>query len=151
MEARDPKLFVIMPFKEPFDTIYREVIFPVAKEMKFDVKRIDEVSGPGLILEDIQQEISQSHAVVAEVSSPNPNVFYELGFAHALGKPAVLLIRRPEEQPMPFDIRGYRAIFYDDSIGGKRIVERKLRDHLKAVLQVATASQYAGADYNTLN
>lgn len=134
VEARDPRLFVIMPFKEPFDTVYREVIAPVAKDLKFDVVRIDEVHGPGLILEDIQQEISRSHAVIAEVSSHNPNVFYELGFAHALGKPAVLLVRRQDEQLMPFDIRGYRAIFYDDSIGGKRVVERTLREHLKAVL-----------------
>lgn len=145
VEASDPRLFVIMPFKEPFDTIYREVIAPVAKDLQFDVIRIDEVHGPGVILEDIQQEISRSHAVIAEVSSHNPNVFYELGFAHALGKPAVLLVRRQEEQSMPFDIRGYRAIFYDDSIGGKRVVERKLREHLRAVLQSAANYEEARA------
>ena len=51
-----------------------------------------------------------------------------------LRKPAVLLVRGQEGQAMPFDIRGSRAIFYDDSIGGKKTVERKLRQHLKAVL-----------------
>jgi hypothetical protein len=61
------------------------------------------------------------------------NVFYELGYAHALGKPAVLLIRRESGRDIPFDIRGYRAIVYDDSISGKKIVERNLAQHLRAV------------------
>jgi hypothetical protein len=55
--SSDPKVFVIMPFKEPFDTLYREVIFPVAKDLRFEVIRVDEIPGPGVILEDIQQQI----------------------------------------------------------------------------------------------
>lgn len=123
-----------MPFAEPFDTLYREVIKPVAKELAFGINRVDEIQAPGIILDDIQRQIAESHAVVAEVSSRNPNVFYELGFAHALGKPAVILVRRDDAASMPFDIRGYRAIFYDDSIGGKRKVENLLRQHLTAVV-----------------
>jgi hypothetical protein len=76
----------------------------------------------------------QAHAVVAEISTPNPNVFYELGYAHALRKPAILLFRRQEGEAMPFDVSGYRAIFYDDTIGGKKGVERSLEQHLKAIL-----------------
>jgi len=131
---RMPRVFVIMPFAEPFDTLYREVILPVCTQLGFNVLRIDEVNGPGVILDDIQREIVASDAVVAEISNHNPNVFYELGYAHALGKPAVLLVRRQEGKDMPFDIRGYRAIFYDDTIGGKRTVERRLREHLAAIL-----------------
>jgi hypothetical protein len=70
---------------------------------------------------------------VAEITTHNPNVFYELGYAHALRKPALLLVRRQEGETMPFDIRGYRAIFYDDSIGGKKTVERNLKQHLRAI------------------
>jgi len=128
-----PRVFVIMPFAEPFDTLYRDVIAPVAKGLGFNIIRVDEIPGPGIILDDIQQQIEQAHAVVAEISTNNPNVFYELGFAHALKKPAVLLLRRGESQNMPFDVRGYRAIFYDDTIGGKKAVERHLHQHLHAV------------------
>jgi hypothetical protein len=128
-----PKIFVIMPFSEPFESLYREVIKPVADEMGFAITRVDEITGPGIILDDIQQQIEDSHAVVAEVSTHNPNVFYELGYAHALKKPAILLVRREDAAKMPFDIRGYRAIFYDDSIGGKKVVERKLSQHLSAI------------------
>jgi len=129
-----PKLFVIMPFAEPFDTLYREVIFPVTSKLNFRVVRVDEIAGPGIILEDIQRQVENSQAVVAEISTHNPNVFYELGYAHALRKPAILLVRRQEGQSMPFDVRGYRAIFYDDSIGGKKNVERNLEQHLRAIL-----------------
>ena len=95
---------------------------------------MDEIAGPGIIVDDIQRQISEANVIVAEISSKNPNVFYELGYAHALSKPAVLLARRESSAEMPFDIRGYRAIFYDDTIGGKKTVERNLEQHLKAVL-----------------
>lgn len=129
-----PRIFVIMPFSEPFETLYREVISPVAEKTGFEIIRVDEIPGPGIILDDIQQQIEGAHAVVAEISQHNPNVFYELGYAHALRKPAVLLVRREEGAKMPFDVRGYRAIFYDDSIGGKKNVERNLQQHLNAIL-----------------
>jgi hypothetical protein len=90
--------------------------------------------GPGIIIEDIQRQIESSHAVVTEISTQNPNVYYELGYAHALRKPAVLLVRRSDGSTMPFDIRGYRAIFYHDCIGGKKSVERNLQQHLRAIL-----------------
>ena len=134
LTAVQPRIFVIMPFSEPFDTLYREVIHPVANRLGFEIVRVDEIAGPGIIVDDIQRQISQSNAVVAEISSRNPNVFYELGYAHALEKPAVLLAKRESSGEMPFDIRGYRAIFYDDTIGGKKAVERSLEQHLKAVL-----------------
>ncbi|HZK81406.1 MAG TPA: hypothetical protein VFC46_10075 [Humisphaera sp.] len=134
MVSKPLTAFVIMPFSEPFDTLYREVINPVARAAKFSVTRVDEISGPGIILDDIQRQIAASDAIVAEISTQNPNVFYELGFAHALKKPAVLLVRKQESPKLPFDIAGYRAIFYDDTIGGKRLVEQKLRDHLEAVV-----------------
>jgi hypothetical protein len=132
-EHRRPKAFVAMPFSEPYDTVYREVIRPVAEEEDFEVLRIDEVTGPGIIFEDIKQHIEDSTIAVAEITAPNQNVFYELGYAHALNKPTILLAQRGQE--LPFDNRSYRVIFYDDSIGGKPVVERELRKHLQAVLR----------------
>ena len=79
--------------------------------------RIDEKSGPGVIFQDMQREISQSDIVIAEITPANPRVFYELGYARALGKPTILLAQRGGK--LPFDIASYRVVFYDDSIGGK--------------------------------
>ncbi|MDX1965974.1 MAG: hypothetical protein SFV23_02275 [Planctomycetaceae bacterium] len=133
--SRPPQLFVVMPFSEPFDTFYRAVVRKVARHEGFEIVRVDEIRGPGNILEDIRRQIAAAHVVVAEISSPNPNVFYEVGYAHALNKPVILLARRSEDRVLPFDLRPYRVIFYDDTIGGKDEVERTLRDHLKAVLR----------------
>jgi len=128
-----PRAFVAMPFEEPFNTMYREVIRPEAEELGLHVVRVDELARPGIIFEDIKREISDSKVVIAEITAPNQNVFYELGYAHALNKPTILLAQRGRE--LPFDIHSYRVIFYDDTIGGKPEVERNLAKHLKSVLQ----------------
>ena len=126
-----PRAFVVMQYAEPYDTVYREVIQKQADASGFDVVRIDEKAGPGIIFQDIQREIEQAEVVIAEITPANPNVFYELGYAHALGKPTILLARREAE--LPFDIRSFRVVFYNDTIGGKSEVERNLRKHLEAI------------------
>jgi hypothetical protein len=126
-----PRAFVVMQFAEPYNTFYREVIQNQADAAGFDVVRIDEKAGPGVIFQDIQREIEQAEIVIAEITPANPNVFYELGYAHALGKPTILLAQRDAE--LPFDIRSFRVVFYNDTIGGKTEVERNLRRHLDAI------------------
>jgi nucleoside 2-deoxyribosyltransferase len=107
------------------------VIQQQAETAGFEVVRIDEKAGPGVIFQDIQREIEQAEIVIAEITPANANVFYELGYAHALGKPTILLARRGSE--LPFDIKSYRVVFYNDTIGGKPEVERSLRRHLEAL------------------
>ncbi len=129
-----PRAFVAMEYREPFDTFYREVIEPQAKK-RYDVVRIDEKSGLGVIFQDMQREIGRADVVIAEITPANPNVFYELGYAQALGKPTILLAQRGGK--LPFDIASYRVVFYDDSIGGKSRVEEDLAKHLDAISQSA--------------
>jgi hypothetical protein len=133
-----PSVFVIMPFKEPYNSLYEDVIKPVAHDCKIEINRIDEVRGPGIILNDIQEQIQRAHVVVAEISEINANVFYELGYAHALEKPAVLLVLEEKIKDLLFDIRGYRAIPYHDSIKGKKVVELNLRQTFRAVMHDAS-------------
>jgi len=133
VQRRPPTAFVAMQFGEPYDTVYRTVIRPEAKKLGMEVVRIDEVNRPGIIFQDIQRKIEDAKVVIAEITAPNQNVYYEVGYAHALNKPTILLAQRGRE--LPFDIRSYRVIFYDDSIGGKPLVERTLREHLHAILQ----------------
>jgi len=123
-----------MEYREPFDTFYREVIKPQAEKL-YKVVRIDEKSGPGVIFQDMQRETGQSDVVIAEITLANPNVFYELGYAQALGKPTILLAQRGGK--LPFDIASYRVVFYDESIGGKSRVEEDLASHLDVISQSA--------------
>ena len=132
VSSASPQVFVAMQFGHPFDTLYQEVIYPLSKALGLNVIRIDEVAGPGIIFEDIKRQIAEAKIVIAEITAPNQNVFYELGYAHALNKPTILLAQRGKE--LPFDIRSYRVIFYDDSIGGKPALERDLQKHLEAIL-----------------
>ena len=126
-----PRAFVVMQFAEPYDTFYREIILNQAEAAGYEVVRIDEKAGPGVIFQDIQREIEQAEIVIAEITPANPNVFYELGYAHALGKPTILLAQR--ESKLPFDIQSFRVVFYNDTIGGKVEVERNLKRHLEAI------------------
>ncbi len=127
-----PRAFVAMQFAEPFDTFYKEVIREQTQAAGFEVTRMDEKPGPGVIFQDMQREIQQAEVVIAEITSANPNVFYEVGYAHALGKPTILLAQRGA--PPPFDISSFRVIYYNNTIGGKAEVERNLSRHLEAIL-----------------
>ncbi len=131
VDGSRPKAFVVMQFEETYDNLYREVIRPVCEKSGFQVERADDVFRPGTILQDIINGLLDSDVVIAEVSPANRNVFYELGYAHALDKPTVLLARRGGE--LPFDISGYRVIYYDDTIGGKPQVEETLDKHLSNI------------------
>jgi hypothetical protein len=105
---------------------------PVSKKAGFSAIRADDIFRPGVILHDIIHGIVESDVVLAEITHVNANVFYELGYAHALNKPTILLANRLTEE-LPFDISGYRVIFYDDSIRGKGDIEATLRKHLESV------------------
>ena len=131
-----PRAFVVMQFAEPYNSLYREVIKPVAERVGFEVFRADDVFRPGIILQDITRSIVDADVVIAEVTPANPNVFYELGYAHAIDKPTVLLAEHPSDpaKHLPFDISGFRVIFYDDKIRGKRNVETMLRKHLTNII-----------------
>ena len=126
------KVFVVMQFSEPFKQLHTEVIQPIAKEFGLHAYHAGDVFGPGIILHDIAQGIIEAKIVIAEVTAPNQNVFYELGYAHALGKPTILLAERGKQ--LPFDIAGYRCLFYENTIGGKKQVEDALRKHFQTIL-----------------
>ena len=132
--ADEPNVFVVMQFGEPYDSLYREVIKPVCSKKGFKAFRADDVFKPGVILQDIRRGIVDSDVIIAEITPVNANVFYELGYAHALEKPTILLANRNTEK-LPFDVSGYRVIFYDDTIGGKRDVEQTLTQHLESIRQ----------------
>ncbi|MBL7196381.1 MAG: hypothetical protein ISS64_08845 [Desulfobacterales bacterium] len=129
--AEMPKLFVIMQFSPPFNALYTDVIFPVGTKAGFKVIRADEIAGPGLIIADIERQILEAKAIIADITPNNPNVFWEVGYAHAVKKPTVLIAER--ETKLPFDLSPFRTLFYDNTIGGKAKIEEGLKKHLAAI------------------
>jgi len=108
----DKKLvFVLTPFNEQFnDQFY--AIKDTIEEFGFTCSRGDEQNLSSNILPYIISQIKKSRVVVANISGRNPNVFYELGLAHALGKPVVIVSEALEN--IPFDISGTRILAFKD-------------------------------------
>jgi len=125
--------FVVMQFTDEFNSLYQEVIKPTCEEFGYNVVRADDIYTTGSIIEDITRLLRECTIVIADVTPNNPNVFYEVGFAHGLGKPTILLSDRKRDR-LPFDVSGFRTLFYDNTIGGKTAIEERLRKHLQAIL-----------------
>lgn len=127
---RKPVAFIVMQFTEEYNNLYKEVIKPICEEFGFDVERADEFYTSTPILSDIVKSIKNSSIIIAEITPDNPNVFYEVGYAHAINKPTILLSDKKREK-LPFDISGFRTLFYENSIAGKTQVEKSLRKYLQ--------------------
>jgi hypothetical protein len=134
VEAAKPKAFVVMQFGSEYDEVYQDVVKEICKDYEVNVLRADEVSGPGLIIADIVREISTSQLVIADITPLNANVYFEVGYALALGKPTILLATKGTA--LPFDVAGFRVLFYENTIGGKAKLEEGLRKHLNALLRI---------------
>lgn len=128
-----PQAFVVMQFNsQEYEDLFRDVIEPVCDSMRLKAYRADQTYSPGLVVADIQNQIAISRVVIAEITPINANVYYEVGYADALKKP-VILIADKRIKELPFDVRPYRTIFYENTIGGKGRVEEALRKYLTAL------------------
>lgn len=103
--------FTIMPFGGWFDTYYEQIFLPAIESSGLVARRADDLYRPSAIVHDIWEITKKAKIVLAELSGRNPNVFYELGLAHALAKPAILVTQTVED--VPFDLRALRVIVYD--------------------------------------
>ena len=124
-----PKCFIIMPFGGWFDKYYFEIYVPAIEEAGFEAKRADDLYRPGNIVNDIWKYTKEATVVLADLTNKNANVFYELGLAHAITKPAVLITASMED--VPFDLRSLRVIEYDkNSPKWGEILQEKIKNAL---------------------
>ena len=103
--ALDPKLaFVLMPFTAPLTAIYSTFIRPTVEAAGLVCRRADDIKSNKAIIQDIWKSICEARLIVADMSGLNPNVMYELGIAHTLGKETVLIYQKGESVKFPFDL-----------------------------------------------
>ena len=107
---RNDHIFLLCPFSEPFDTIYRDHLRPVVTEAGFTIERADEIFGTQPIIEDIWESINSAELIIADVTGRNPNVMYEIGMAHTVGKPVIIITQDIDD--VPFDLKHHRCILY---------------------------------------
>ncbi len=103
--------FTIMPFGGWFDQYWEQIYRPAIEAAKLTPRRADDVFRPGTIMSDIWRWTRDADVLLADLTTRNGNVFYELGLAHAIGKPAVLLSESIDD--VPFDLRGLRVLLYE--------------------------------------
>ena len=103
--------FVMMPFGSWFDRYYSEIYVPAIREAGFEPVRADELFSTGSVMEQIWEQIEKSKVLLADLTDRNPNVFYELGLAHAAKKPVVFTAG--DIGDVPFDLRHLRVIVYE--------------------------------------
>ncbi|MFO1085476.1 MAG: hypothetical protein U1E21_12995 [Reyranellaceae bacterium] len=132
--ATGDSCFVVMPFAGAIGGYYHNIYEPAIKKAGLVAVRADaDIFGTGKIIDQIWSGINAAKVLVAELTTKNPNVFYELGLAHALNKPVVLV--SSNEGDVPFDLRHIRVIYYDvnDPFWGSKLIE-KVAENIQSAL-----------------
>lgn len=125
-KEKEKSAFVLMPFDQVFDGVFRDLIVPVLESVGYRVSRADSFVDQQNILKDIVSSIDRADLIIAELTNLNPNVFYELGIAHGLNKPTILLTQSIEK--VPFDLRSYRIIVYSTHYNEVKLLQEPLRE-----------------------
>ena len=119
----------MMPFNSTFNTVYR-TIQAAAAEAGFECNRADDIWQNPAIIDDVISLIDRSTVVICDCTDRNPNVFYELGIAHALGREVIIITQSSGD--IPFDLRHLRYVHYANTPAGRRSLKTsliaKLRD-----------------------
>lgn len=124
-----PVAFVLMSFNPDFDDLYELGIKAACQFAGVECSRVDEQLFDDDILTRIYKQIEVADVVISEMTGRNPNVFYETGYAHALGKRVILIAN--EKEDIPFDLGHYPHIIYRRRIQHlKSELEKKLKWHI---------------------
>lgn len=139
----DEKLaFVLMPFTDELTQIYNTFVKPTIELPEFNLvsRRADDIKSNKAIIQDIWKSICEARLIIADLSGLNPNVMYELGIAHTVGKETILIYQQGSDVKFPFDLAHIRRIEYrNDALGGKKL-EKELVETLRRILGPAVHS-----------
>ena len=103
--------FVMMPFRAPFDRYYESVFRPAIVAARLEPVKANDLFRPSPIVHDLWKMIQDAKVLLAELTTKNANVFYELGLGHAIGKPIVMISETMDD--VPFDLQQLRVLKYD--------------------------------------
>lgn len=149
IESTSHLCFIMMPFSEKFDDVYRLLISPAVERSGLFGLRADEMSGTGFIVEQIRTAIQQSRLCIADITGANPNVMWEIGFASSSKKPLILIAESPSR--LPFDIAHQRVLIYGNDLDAARVALQEMifsalsQDQLRTATELFSLGQYRGA------
>jgi hypothetical protein len=131
--------FTIMPFGGWFDDYYSSIYCPAIENAGLNPCRADDLYRPSTIVHDIWSYTQKAKIILADLTGKNANVFYELGLAHALAKPAILVVENMDD--VPFDLRALRVIEYDkNSPNWGEVLKEKIEASIREVMEAPAQS-----------
>mgnify|MGYP000462935933 CR=1 FL=1 len=139
--SADPNLcFCVLPFNKVRLEIFDEVVRPTLEnDFGITVVRSGNISSPNLnIMESVWTSINQAAFIIVDLSDKNPNVFYELGICHTLGKPVIMLCdeesyKNDYNEKLPFDINSINTIFYKNTGAGPTKLVSEIKKNITAL------------------
>ena len=130
---RDDLVSVMMPFDARFTPVYT-AIRDTCDVLGLTCQRADEIFEENEVIQDIFSLIYRSAVVICDFTTRNPNVYYEIGIAHTLGRPVVPITQNAEH--VSFDVRHHRFISYLPNAEGLEALQPKLASRLRTVLRL---------------
>ena len=121
----------MMPFDAGFSAVY-DAIRQAADNSGLRCRRADDIWENAAVIQDVVALIDRSRVVVCDCSGRNPNVFYEAGIAHTLGRDVILITQ--SEQDIPFDLRHLRYIRYLNNTEGRATLTATLQARMQTIL-----------------
>ncbi|MNQ57931.1 hypothetical protein D3C85_721020 [compost metagenome] len=131
-EVQPDQLSAMMPFSPAFDEVF-SAITRSATRTNMRCGRVDGIWENHSVIQDVISLIDRSRYVVCDCSGRNPNVFYEIGIAHTLGKEVILITQSGDD--VPFDLKHLRYIQYSNNLAGRQALEDALVARIQAPLQ----------------
>jgi len=128
----DNLISVMMPFSSEFDKVY-ETLQSVSSKLSLKCLRADDIWEHEAIIQDVVSLIHRSRIVICDCTSRNPNVFYEAGIAHTLGKDVILIAQN--ESDIPFDLRHIRYVTYLNNNEGRESLTEKVSQRIQTLLK----------------
>lgn len=126
--VRNDLVAVMMPFSAEFNPVYK-AIKAACEDCFYDCLRADDIWQEATIIQDVFNLIFQSRIVICDFSGRNPNVMYETGIAHTLGKIVIPISQSLGD--VPFDMKHHRVLTYHPNDQGFDDLRRKLISKLE--------------------
>jgi len=127
-QTDDKLVFVIMPFRSEFDGVY-QAIEKAATPKDLKCIRADKEIFLGVIMDKVKENIAKGGILVADLTLDRPNVYYELGLAHAWKKKVILI--RQSTTSIPFDLQHLKIAEYDPANLGQ--LTDTIVQHIEAI------------------
>jgi hypothetical protein len=130
MNPDDPYCFLICSFADDPELLAarKQGIDPATRAYGFPAYRVDEIPAPDNVIAATRRHIGDADFVIADLSGQRPNCYYEVGYAHALGRPVIHLMRASEEPQ--FNVAGLQFIKYRDPLHLRDELKRQILTHV---------------------